>query len=62
MNLLIVEDDDKQIEVYLDTIKQHNKSSQVQINATTKKTFGDAHNLLKSNDEKMNKNNVEYIA
>lgn len=49
MNLLIVEDDDKQIEVYLDTINQHNKSSIIKINATTKKTFDDAHNLLKSN-------------
>ena len=39
MNILIVEDDDKQIEAYLDTIKQYNKTSTVTINVTTKKTF-----------------------
>jgi hypothetical protein len=49
MNLLIVEDDDKQIEVYIDTINQHNKNSQIKITHTVKKTFEDAHNLLKSN-------------
>lgn len=67
MNLLIVEDDEKQIEVYLDTIKQHSKNSKVQINPTIRKTFKDAHNLLMSNyfdgaiiDLRLSSNTLEF--
>ena len=67
MNILIVEDDDTQIEAYLDTITQYNKSSSVSINAITKKTFDDAHNMLQSNyydaaviDLKLSSKTLEY--
>ena len=49
LNLLIVEDDETQIQAYLDTISQFNKNSAVQIIPNPVKTFEGAEDLLKSN-------------
>lgn len=46
MNLLIIEDDPQQIELYIDVIESFNKKSKVQINATIKENTLDAEKAL----------------
>jgi len=67
MNILIVEDAESQIQAYTDTIDHYNKNSEIKISYTVKRTFNDAHELLKSNyydgaiiDLKLASNTLEY--